>query len=70
MEKSNVELYLEYINGSYCKEKMAKKYNLSISVMGAILEYGREEHRNTNYWNLYLKNIVDRYNTITLTKQI
>ena len=64
--KTNVELYIEHINESISTEKMAQKYNLSLSVMEAILSYGREEHRNTNYWNRYLKNIVNKNNTITL----
>jgi len=64
--KSNVELYIEHINGSYCIEKIAKKYNFSISVMEAILEYGREEYRDSEYWNYYLKGIVERNNIITI----
>jgi hypothetical protein len=62
--KSNVELYLESVNNSYSIEKMAEKYNFNTSVMSAIISHGREEHRSTNYWNMFLKNTVNRYNTI------
>ena len=58
-EPSNVEVYIEYINGYSTKEKLIEKYNLNLSVIEAKISYGREEHHNTNYWKLYLNQILN-----------
>jgi hypothetical protein len=59
MEITNVELFLEYINNNCTKEKLSEKYNLNVSVIDAKISYGREQYYDTNYWNMYLKNIIN-----------
>lgn len=59
MEITNVELYLEYSNNKCTKEQLSEKYNLHVSVIDAMISYGREQHHNTNYWNMFLKNIIN-----------
>jgi len=64
-EITNVEIFIEYINTLNAinnREKTLKmlsdKYNFNTSVIEAMISYGREEHGNTEYWNNYLKPIL------------
>lgn len=60
-EPKNVDIFIEYING--CKEQtLCEKYRLNLSVVQAMISFGREEHYNTKYWKEYLKPLFKQTN--------
>lgn len=56
-QMTNVEMFIEYINGDYSAPKLALKYGLRIQEVEVMISYGREEYYNTEYYKRYLKGI-------------